>query len=169
MQLSKEELTWLFKTLQQVDFLAAYSADELNELAGRMDKKTYYPGDGIIQQGGAGEFFFVIHSGEVSVSVERDKKEQFVSSLGAGDYFGEMSLLTGQPCVATVKAVNETVVYMLYADDFRFILMRNKSLVEHISRVISERRHALSAQLGLTHDAHDDLLKKIRAFFNLEN
>mmetsp|Transcript_5257 Transcript_5257/g.18357 ORF Transcript_5257/g.18357 Transcript_5257/m.18357 type:complete len:153 (+) Transcript_5257:899-1357(+) len=66
-------------------------------------------GDRVIEQGDEGDSMFVVLAGSVAVYF-RDRKggqNRKVSELGVGQYFGEMSLFTGQPRMATVIALQE--------------------------------------------------------------
>lgn len=168
MKLSPDEIKWLFKVLRQVDFLSSYSSEELNELINRTQKKNYPPNTVIITQGEAGKFFFVLYKGKVSVKVEKDTEERIIATLGEADYFGEMALLTGQPCSATVTTASDAEVFSMYPDDFRFVLMNNASLVKSMSIVITKRRTELSEALGKSVKDGDDLLDKMMKFFKLE-
>ncbi|MFH1379137.1 MAG: cyclic nucleotide-binding domain-containing protein [bacterium] len=168
MKLSKEEIEWLFKILRQVDFLSAYSTGEIKELIERTRKKTYKPKEAIIQQGTAGKYFFVIYKGKVSVTLKKETEERSIATLSEADYFGEMSLLTGHSCSATVAALVTVEAFLLEPDDFRFILMRNHSLAKSMSMVISQRRTELSEALGGAVESGDDLLEKIMQYYQLE-
>lgn len=167
-KLSREDVAWLFKILRQVDFLEAYTTEELESLIDKMDKKTFDSNEIIIRQGSEGKFFFLIRRGQVTVMVQHEKEEKILASLTEGHYFGEISLLTGQPCAATVKTESKTEVFTLYPDDFRFILMRNPGLVKSMSRVLSQRRSELTSALGESLITGDDLLSKMRQFHQIE-
>ena len=55
-----------------------------------------------------------------------------VARIGAGGYFGEMSLLTGEPRTATVSAVNDAAMLEITADTFRRLAVVHPSVVEQI-------------------------------------
>ena len=79
----------------------------------------YAVGERIIRQGDSGARMFFITDGEVVVSVnERGKNQIQLRTLQSGDYFGEMSLMTGELRSDTVTATAETWVF----EDRRFIL-----------------------------------------------
>ena len=88
----------------------ALTADDLQRLAEGLHVRLFAPGETILRQGDAGESFFVIHRGHVSVHVGTDGAQQEVARLGAGQFFGEMSLMTGDRRSATVRAREPRVV-----------------------------------------------------------
>lgn len=91
---------------------------ELNQLVLAMEQVTVKAGEVVINQGDTGDYFYVVYSGAVSFVV--DKK--VVGSGSAGDSFGELSLLYTTPRAATVKTLEETVLYRVDQIVFRFIL-----------------------------------------------
>jgi len=83
----------------------------------------------------------VILSGAVRVTLEPSGQE--VARTGAGGYFGEMSVLTGDPRTATVSAVGDVVVLEITADTFRRLASVNPAVVEQISLEVARRREGL--------------------------
>lgn len=82
-----------------------FSADELAAVIHGLDLLSFAPGDLVVSQGEPGQSLFVVASGTVKVWVrEEEGMSRFVRSLGEGDFFGEVSLLTGRPRTATVTA-----------------------------------------------------------------
>ena len=72
----------------------------------------YALGEQIIRQGNSGASMFYITDGEVAVSVNVSGKDQIqVRTLRSGDYFGEKSLMTSEPRLATVTATAEAQVF----------------------------------------------------------
>ena len=82
-----------------------FSADELAAVIHGLDLRSFEPGDLVVSQGEPGQSLFVVASGTVKVWVrELEGRSRYVRSLGEGDFFGEVSLLTGRPRTATVTA-----------------------------------------------------------------
>jgi cAMP-dependent protein kinase regulator len=82
-----------------------FSADELAAVIHGLDLCSFAPGDLVVSQGEPGQSLFVVASGSVKVWVrELEGRGRYVRSLGEGDFFGEVSLLTGRPRTATVTA-----------------------------------------------------------------
>jgi CRP-like cAMP-binding protein len=72
------------------------------------------PEQEIVEQGEAGESFYVVDSGAVDVFVDGAR----VTTLRNGDYFGEIALLRNVPRTATVRALEHTVLLVLGRTDF---------------------------------------------------
>ncbi|MFH1379932.1 MAG: cyclic nucleotide-binding domain-containing protein [bacterium] len=168
MDLSAQEVSWIFQKLKELQNLSTYSASDLEQLIERMEKRSYAIRDTIIKQGDEGEFFFIIYKGQVGISVKQGNKATLIASLADGDYFGEMSLITNKPCIATVTAIIPTDVFMLPHDDLRFMLLHNPALVKSMSQVVEERRKELFQELGILTNMEDDLLTKLQKYFDLQ-
>src|SRR3954468_18456541 len=94
----------LADSLRRVPILAALKEDHLEMLAKLATTRTFNPGEVIIRQGDPGAGLFVIIQGYVDVTL-RDRPgnpENKLSTLGKGDFFGEMALIDGYPRSATV-------------------------------------------------------------------
>lgn len=88
---------------------ASMSEADLQEVA-EMARPAFFPAEVIIcRQGERGDAFYVILSGRVQVSaVDEQGVERLLNYLSAGGFFGEISLLTGQPRTATIETVEDT-------------------------------------------------------------
>jgi CRP-like cAMP-binding protein len=86
----------------------------LDRLAGLVDPVTVAGGDAVVQQGDAGDRFYVVDEGEVEVLVDGDH----VRTLGPGEAFGEIALLRDVPRTATVRAVEPTRLLALDRQEF---------------------------------------------------
>jgi cAMP-dependent protein kinase regulator len=82
-----------------------FSADELAAVIHGLDLLSFAPGDLVMTEGEPGRSLFVVASGSLKVWVrEGEGRSHLVRSLGEGDFFGEVSLLTGRRRTATVTA-----------------------------------------------------------------
>ena len=87
----------------------------------------------IVSQGESPEFFYVIQSGRVRVFRETaDGIRTPLTELGAGAYFGEVALVTGQPRSASVEAIEESVLIKVSKEEFDRLLDDNPRLARHI-------------------------------------
>ncbi len=134
----------------------------------------YTSGETIVRQGDAGAAeMFVVEKGEVAVIVEKPVEAE-VARLGAGKFFGEMSLMAGEPRNATVRAAAPCALLVIDHAAFRTLLESVPGLAEHVSRVITERQAALDAQASAAPvsarsvaERSSVLLDRIRRFFSL--
>ncbi len=113
---------------------------ELRAIAGLTRERHFPRGAVILSQGDRGEALFVIRSGQVRVTViAEDGREVILSVLGAGSFFGEMSLLDDEPRSAHVIAMAETGLLQLRREDFRARLRASPDLGVGLLRELSQR------------------------------
>ena len=122
-----------------------FSAVEPTDLAAVANRaiEVDFPANHVIaRQGEIGTGFFLIVSG--SVRVIRGGEE--VAVLGPGDFFGELSVLDGQPRVAQVVTVEPTRCLGLASWDFEQALLESPSLALSILRGLAARLRTLTEQ-----------------------
>jgi small-conductance mechanosensitive channel/CRP-like cAMP-binding protein len=129
------------RLLTSVDLFVSLAADVRHEVAVASPTTVYGSGETIVRQGEDGQSMFVVMSGSVSVVLEPAREE--VAKIHAGGYFGEMSLLTGEPRSATVRAVGDVVVVEISADLFRRIGAVHPDAIEKIGVAAMVRRAGL--------------------------
>ena len=129
------------RLLASVDLFASLTAELRHEIAAASPTIVYGSGETIVRQGEDAQSMFVIMSGSVTVVLEPSRHE--VAKIQAGGYFGEMSLLTGEPRSATVLAVGDVVVVEISADLFRRIGAIHPDAIEKIGAAAMVRRAGL--------------------------
>lgn len=114
---------WELKSISQLMRLVEYKKDEI-----------VYP------EGIEPEAFYVVVSGrfEAYVATSTEKKKT-LAYLRRGDHFGEMSLLTGQPHSATIRALSDCLTLELKKDDFKKTIEHNAVISLELSRRLSSR------------------------------
>jgi CRP/FNR family transcriptional regulator, cyclic AMP receptor protein len=110
--------------LKNVPLFADLDSRELQDIANSMRERRVAAGDVILAQGAAGAGFFVVGHGTAEVTVDGDP----VATLGPGDYFGEIALLTGSDRTATVTAQTDMLCYGLTAWDFKPLVESNSGI-----------------------------------------
>ncbi len=90
----------LVRALRGVRLFSGLENKELQRLARNLKERTFKAGDEVAVEGRDGVGFFLIESGEATVS----QAEEEIRRLGPGDYFGEMALIDNGPRSATVTA-----------------------------------------------------------------
>lgn len=157
-----------------VDIFGPLTDAERDFLAGSLRCATFGRGEEIIRQGEQGDSLFVIQRGRVEVLVTSGGEQEVVDTLGVGSVFGEMSLLTGAPRSATVRAVEDTEVVPVTVGAFRRIVEKNPAVLEAVTGVISRRRtrldaaiHEAEAEAAARLSRHNDLLRRVRSFFGV--
>lgn len=113
---------------------------DLRAMADLVRERRQPKGSLILTQGDEGETLFLIHSGQVKVTVvAEDGREVILSVLGPGSFFGEMALIDDEPRSAHVIAMEESVVLALRREDFRAQLARSQELGIALLRELSRR------------------------------
>ena len=125
--------------LQNCPLFADHPPAMLVEFADRVRSESFAPGETIIRQGEQGDKFYLIESGEVEVSGEKDGVPFSGIVLGTGNFFGEVALLTGGPRNATVTARGKVDLLTLDKEHFEEALQRSKSLDEQLREVLYRR------------------------------
>jgi thioredoxin reductase (NADPH) len=110
------------------------------ETASRMNILTFPPGAVVMRQGEASDRFYVIAKGEADVvHREPDGSERTLGTLRAGDYFGEVGILTGHARNATVRAKTSLEVLVLDADGLRTLMASSQKTSDEVERVARSR------------------------------
>jgi CRP-like cAMP-binding protein len=141
-------------------------------LANSCTTRVYAPGEAIVKQGEEGNSMFVLISGSVKVQIPEKDFQKTINTLGENDFFGEMSLLTGEPRTANVIAVVESEVLRIDKVGLKPIFESNPALVEAVSELVAERRELLkksqpSESEETTDDGRKGMLRSVRKFFGL--
>ena len=159
----------LVDALKGDELLRTIGAEEFGELLAEIDCRVFGGGETIIREGEEGEFFCHVYSGAVQVV----KEGRVVVRLQAGDFFGEISLVTGDKTGATVVAEGECAIIMVSSARFKRIIAMNEELARKLSAVITRRQAELklfseqSAALddGSGKKISENLFKRILNYF----
>jgi small-conductance mechanosensitive channel/CRP-like cAMP-binding protein len=165
----------LMATLRQVPLLAPLDDAALGRLAARVRRLTFGQGEVVVREGDQGDSFYVIERGAAEVTL-RGRAERTLDDLGAGSFFGEMSLLAGEPRTATVSAATDLDVLVVDREAFRDIISADPALLGPLSEIAARRQAATEEQQRLLEARRAEvpdgqqaqrLRERIRAFFRL--
>jgi small-conductance mechanosensitive channel len=170
----KREINRRLEMLRGVDLFTVLSEDELGEVAERLQYAPFARGDVITKQGNVAHWLYIVAFGECEVRYEpAGGAAQIIGSLHAGQFFGEMALLTGEARSATVVAKSDVECYRLDRASCQGLLLSRPEIAEGMSRVIGARRPDLDkvrdafAAAPSAANQNQDLLTRIRRFFGL--
>ncbi len=104
------------------------SEEELNDVASHATLKTYAAGEELFHEGDEADGLYLIQSGSVTVSRMIGGKEVVLFYVAAGNYVGEMSLVSGEPRYATVQAAVATEAVFIDAARMNDIIARNPEI-----------------------------------------
>lgn len=163
-------LTHLLKTLP---LFAPLAEAELTLLTAAATQRLVADGTVILRQGDPGSSLFLLTEGLARVTMtDAGGAVAIVGQIAPGQVFGEMSLLTGAPRVATVTAAMDCVVTEIGKDAMAELLTQRPEVAERLSRILVARQDQTASRTadrqGLDPETPvRQMLGRIRAFFNL--
>jgi CRP-like cAMP-binding protein len=148
------------KLLAGTPVVSVLGEEAVSVLARTARPLTFGPLERIIVQGQPGDSLFVVAEGAVDVVLRRaDGTEVNLGTRPHGVVLGEMSLLTGEPRSATVRALDGALVYEVGRRQYEALLDGRPELVDELARVMEDRLHAQDASLA-AHDARPGALMR---------
>lgn len=164
--------------LGRVSLFKMLAPEEMAELAANIDFRLVPAETVLVRSGDIGASLFVIKEGLFDVLIPHaDGGEKTVAHLKPGSFFGEMSLLTGAPRSATVRATVDSMVIEITKEALQPILERREAVVETMSNALAERQLQNDrAALANTSPAESQLARqtlagqlvgRMRTFFGL--
>jgi CRP/FNR family cyclic AMP-dependent transcriptional regulator len=121
--------------IKKVPLFAGCSKGELEEIAHIADEIDLREGKEMTQQGSRGREFFVLLEGEADVT--KDGKN--INKLGAGDFFGEIALVSDSPRTATVTATSPVRALVITDRSFRRLLDEQPEIQRKVLVALAER------------------------------
>jgi small-conductance mechanosensitive channel len=161
--------------IESVPFLASLSEEERDRIAQAADIEVFGDREYIVRQGDSGDSMYIILSGECEVLVKPQGGRAMVNRVATierGDFFGEMSLLTGESRNAAVRALTDTSAAKIDKKTFSEVLAVNPKIFDHIGEVVAKRRQIIDQQTGLRiNDTVNTnrLIHMIRSFFGVDD
>ncbi len=153
--------------------------DETAAIIARLQPASYPRGTRILDRGIWHGRLYIIVSGQVSVLLHEGGQlpaapgstgvihhatlgsregDLIVARLGPGECFGEMSLITGEPPTATVRADQDTTVWSLTQTDFLTLIGACPTLLKNINHILTQRLAQTNLQILANHTAERVLL-----------
>ncbi|MCK4671523.1 MAG: mechanosensitive ion channel family protein [Candidatus Aegiribacteria sp.] len=169
--------TEILNELRKVELFKLLNDEQILKLAESSSKHLYSKGEALVHQGDSGDSLLIISNGKVEVYISDDSgRKTHLADLQEGDYFGEMSLLTGEPRSASVSAVSETEVIVVKKDGLADLLETEPTILEPLSEMLEKRLEDLSSRVmdrAIEEKEHkkpvqkDHILGRIRDFFGI--
>jgi small-conductance mechanosensitive channel/CRP-like cAMP-binding protein len=165
----------VFAELRGITLFAPLADAVVEQLARGAVLQPYAAGEVLVRQGEPGQSLFVIKSGRVRVDARGEAGQvTTVARLGPDDFFGEMSLLTGEPRSASVIAEIETEVVVVDKAGLATAIATDARLPEVLSEALAARQRSLAEQVSAAGIAGSRLaplptalLGRIRRFFGI--
>ena len=137
--------------LNVIPLFSDLSPGQLDCIGAQMTMRTVEKGEVILRQGEFAETVFIIIAGQVKVYMS-DKpdshREVIVSTLGAGDFFGEISLFDQEPRTANVSALERTHLQSLSYETFQKIMEQTPDIARRVMSAMAARLRHADRQIG---------------------
>ncbi|MCI0488025.1 MAG: mechanosensitive ion channel family protein [Blastocatellia bacterium] len=173
----RREIDNRLRAVTGVELFHTLNEDERRLLAERLLPTPFTKGEALTRQGAEAHWLYIMTKGTADVRISVDGLQpRSIATLGAGDFFGEMSLMTGEKRSATVIALEDVECYRLDKDAFHDILLERPEIAEHISHILARRRMEYeAARDGLDSEAkasrmgtaQRDIFDRIIEFFGI--
>lgn len=170
-QMSADQLAGHLRT---VDFLAGLDPKQIEVVAQGARIEQFLSGERVVRQDESGDELYIILSGSADVQIEQNDLHSVVNHLSPGQFFGEMSLLTGEPRSATVVATSCLRVIVVGKESLIRVAKEDHRVIEQIGETVA-RRHVstAAAKRQLSRDASlatglmqaRSLIERIQNFF----
>jgi CRP/FNR family cyclic AMP-dependent transcriptional regulator len=121
--------------LKRVPLFAACSRQELGKVALAADEIDIREGKELTKEGAAGHEFFVLVEGTADVR----RKGRKVNTMGPGDFFGEIALVSSRPRTATVTATSPVRLLVVTDRSFRTLMQKVPSIQRKVLTTLAER------------------------------
>jgi small-conductance mechanosensitive channel len=170
----RRELTRRLHALTNVPPFTTLPEEARADIAERLQYAPFARGDVITKQGNKAHWLYILAFGEAEVLYEPPGgAPHVIGAVSAGQFFGEMALLTGEARAATVVAKTDVECYRLDRASFQELLLTRPEIENEIRRVIGGRRGDLEsarqafAVAGPVAEAEPRLVSRIRRFFGM--
>ena len=128
------------RVLAGIPLFVGLQEEEIESLCRHGRRQAFAAGTQIISEGDPGQSLFIVLGGIVRITRQNDGETVTIRELGLADFFGEMSLLTGEPRSATVFAVTECHVLEIDKSVIQPLLINRPELVDDLAEVIARRK-----------------------------
>ncbi|HKI87323.1 MAG TPA: cyclic nucleotide-binding domain-containing protein, partial [Thermoanaerobaculia bacterium] len=159
-----------------LDLFSELDQETVETLATSTELQAFDDGEALVEEGASGDSLFVIAEGTVAISKKQSGGGIVeLATLGSGEFFGEMSLLTGEPRSATVAARGVCRVLKLTKAAVAPLIQNDPKVAEALSRALAARRAEAAATLERERGREQpkaqadqiSLLRRIRSFFTI--
>lgn len=165
--------------LTRVELFKSLPQEGINELSKALQTRRFVQGEKVVKAGEDGASMFIIVEGllDVFLDIEATTDDVKVAIMSPGDYFGEMSLVTGTPRSATIITRTDSLIYEINKDSIEPLFETYPALPESIAHTIAHREFLRKSAVAeaeermalacAEQEASAQLLKRMKRFFQL--
>lgn len=126
--------------IKQIPLFKMLSGDNITALEASLRRLSLKQGQALFHKGDEGTALYIVKKGTIKIVLpSRIGDEIIVTIFSAGDFFGEMALLDGEPRSADAIAIEPSEVFVLKRNDFLAFLQSNINAIESILSMLSKR------------------------------
>jgi|CXWL01.1.fsa_nt_gi CRP-like cAMP-binding protein len=141
------ELGHLANMMRKVEFFTPLTIGQLDKILPAIMLYSYDKGETVFRQGDKGDAFYIIYQGSVEIRLKQMVfLSKTVATLKAGEFLGEIALISDEPRTATVVCAEPTKIFTLVAQDFVFVLNENPAAAKEMRSIAARRKFASSHQ-----------------------
>jgi len=134
--------------LRKIPLLEGLSTDQQRALVSQVEVRELQRRQIVYLPGDPGEHVFFIQGGRVKCSkVSRDGKELTLLYVAAGEFFGELCMLEGQPREEMAEAMKNSIITMLPRESIRALLQTESQIAFRFIKVIGDRRRSMETKI----------------------
>jgi small-conductance mechanosensitive channel len=162
--------------IRRIELFSHVPLEDIRQLAAESHERRFLAGDVIVEKDRPGDSMFVVVEGllDVCTTAEATQERVKVVEIEPGQFFGEMSLLTGAPRAATVLAVTDAIVYEIGKDTIDQILAKRPELAQEFAQTVARRQEELhrAGRLPIATPLPDhptltrQILERMKSFFS---
>jgi branched-chain amino acid transport system substrate-binding protein len=133
--------------LDEIDIFKPFTDYAKSYMSKNMNRCQVSPGSFVFNQGDEGNSLFIIEEGVVGVQVEITPGKCIeVARLGAGSFFGEMALLTGEARTANIVAISDTILFEITREHIAPLIDEQPQISKALSELLVQRKIATEAE-----------------------
>jgi small-conductance mechanosensitive channel/CRP-like cAMP-binding protein len=165
------------RQLGKLSLFSTFDHEDLSFLVSRMRVSSYRRGQRVVEQNAEGDSMFILAEGLLEVRIRNELGDVKVADLVPGSFFGEKSLLTGEPRSASVVCATDAIICEIDKAAMTELFARNPEIAENLSRVITIRDMqnlatlddvAREERLRAVNQETERFLVRIRSFFGFD-
>ncbi|MCA9482474.1 MAG: cyclic nucleotide-binding domain-containing protein [Nitrospina sp.] len=139
-KLTQQEVSFLMQALKEVEMFTFLTVSEMDTLISQMHKVNIPKGKVIFSEGDDGTAMFILFKGKIQIALKKwFGRKHVISIIKAGEIFGEMSLATFRPRMATAVALEKSECFVLFKSSFQFAVNKNPAFIVHLKELIERR------------------------------
>jgi transcriptional regulator with AAA-type ATPase domain len=152
------------KDLLSINIFTGFPPGTFEKIIPRIDQKTFSAGTMIIYRGDPGYSMFMILEGTVAITLKNNEGIEYtINTLGEGEVFGEMALMTGEPRSANVKALTDVCLAELYQDAFFELIVAHPKLNENFLRMLVQRRAKTTIRWQFANLEREEIIARLNS------